>query len=154
MNKTLLVLLSTILIVSLINVAQAGNVETCYISIWFDPECTQECEGIDWGLIFVGETVNQTLYFKNRIGSVLVDFYFNTRNWDPWNLKYHTDLTWDAEGKSIPIGRVLEVTFSLYVYETAPTGDFYFDIYVGCSVGEPTGFKYGGHLEIWFYGGD
>ena len=109
-------------------IQMTGNIYTLKVEAFWDSQCTNRCETIDWGWLHPGDTKNVTIYLRNN-GNVNVTLSLSTANWIPAEAANYINLTWDREGY-LMTEQIIQCTFTLTVsieIQNTTTQSFSFD---------------------------
>ena len=105
-----------------------GKVRTMGVEAYWETECINVVQEIDWDIMEPGSNKTVEIYVKNP-GNSPGALNITTENWDPAVAATHINLTWNLEGLEINPGEVLvarlTLTVSLFVEDVDP---FSFDI--------------------------
>jgi len=93
-----------------------GYVKTIGVEVYFDAECTNEVNFIDWGYLQPGESKNLTIYVKNN-GTISMILSHNVQDWNPPAAENYITFSWNGEGKTVEKGDAIPVTLTLHVDE-------------------------------------
>ncbi|TRZ53934.1 MAG: hypothetical protein D4S01_00415 [Dehalococcoidia bacterium] len=151
-KKTLLLILivstATILISSAISIwlsnfhnltlPTIGTIKTIGVEAYWDPNCENKTETIDWDTVWPGSTKNVTLYIRS-VSNVKTALHLNTSNITPSNISEYLNLSWNYDGTPLNPDGIIPVTlflsassdksFSRYLIANNVT-DFSIDIHV------------------------
>lgn len=83
------------------------------IKVYFDLNCTEICEYIDWGYFSPGENKSITVYLY-REGNVNATLHMYTMDWEPENASSCLAVNWNQEGYFMS-ERFLEATITVSV---------------------------------------
>jgi len=109
-------------------VANMATVEAVTLSIYWDSNCTEEVDSIDWGILHPGSTKTVNLHVRNQ-DNATVCLSLNTANWEPSEASESIDFRWNYTGERINANKVVKVAFNLSVLrDTKLTGTFSFNI--------------------------
>jgi len=104
------------------------------IGVYSDHGCTQNVSSINWGTLTPGETKNDVVYVKNENeGNETIILNLTTLNWQPNNAILLLNFSWSCRNNTIEPGQVVEVTQTLSVAASIPSGfsGFSFNIVFG-----------------------
>jgi len=151
-KKTLLLILivstATVLISSAISIwfsdfhnltlPTIGTIKTIGVEAYWDPNCENKTETIDWNTVWPGSTKNVTLYIRS-VSNVKTALHLNTSNITPANISEYLNLSWDYDGTPLNTDEIIQVTlflsasddksFSRYLIDNDVT-DFNIDIHI------------------------
>ena len=88
---------ATAYLVKTYTIQMQGNIYAIGVEVFWDSQCTNKCETVDWGWLHPGESKNITLYLRNS-GNTPVTLTLSTENWLPAEAADYISLTWDREG--------------------------------------------------------
>jgi hypothetical protein len=97
-----------------LEVPSIGNINVIGVEAYWNIECTNKTELIDWGVIYPGESKDVTFYVKS-ISNKDVVLSFNLTNWVPPTISNYINLTWDYNEAPLSPGKVIPITFTLTV---------------------------------------
>lgn len=92
----------------------SARVKTVGIGVYLDPNCTFPVTEIDWGLIEPSEEKTFSAYIKNE-SNVAVTLTMHTEEWMPTTASSFIHLSWNYDGKAIPLDESKPVSFILSV---------------------------------------
>ncbi len=98
------------------SLSSSGSVKSINVEVYWDVECTQIADAIDWGLPVPGDTVNRSMYVKNS-GNAPLNLSLTTASWTPTEAESYLFPSWNGEGLSIDANEVMMVTLTLEVSE-------------------------------------
>jgi len=115
-----------------------GNIKTIGVEAYWDPNCENRTETIDWNTVWPGSTKNVTLYIRS-VSNVKTTLHLNTSNITPANISEYLNLSWDYDGTPLNPNEIIQVTlflsasddksFSRYLIDNDVT-DFNIDIHI------------------------
>jgi hypothetical protein len=110
--------------------SSSGSVKAINVEVYWDFECTQIVDSINWGVPSPGDTVNRNIFVKNT-GNAPLNLSLTTASWTPAEAESNLFTSWDGEGISVGSGEVVAVTLTLEVSEDV-TGitDFSFTVII------------------------
>ena len=76
------------------------------VRLFWDPECTQEIDNINWGYLTPGDTIKKTIFIKN-ISSSSKTISINIEEWNPANLYQYFSFQLSCENEVLEPGDVL-----------------------------------------------
>jgi hypothetical protein len=94
----------------------SGNIAAINVGIYSNHACTQTLEGIDWGDILPGSSIEKIIYIKNT-GSTPITLSMTATDWIPTNAYGPLTLTWNKEGVKLNKNEVTAATLTLTVAE-------------------------------------
>jgi len=94
------------------------------------PSLSVSPESINWGIIYPGTSVSETIEVTNT-GNVAVKLSFSTTNWNPSSAENYMSLAWDYDETPLSVGTTKTITLTLVVFSNI-TGitSFNFDIVI------------------------
>jgi hypothetical protein len=95
-------------------VPNTGTLEAIGVSVYWDNECTNVVDSIDWGVLEPGSNKNTMCYIRNE-GNSVTTLSMHTSNWSPSKASNHIILSWDYGGQSLDVDEAVQVTFTLDV---------------------------------------
>jgi len=151
-KKTILLILivstATILISSSISILLSrfsnltipgiGTIKTIGVEAYWDLNCENKTETIDWGTIWAGSSKNVTLYMRS-VSNFEATLYLNATNWNPANISDYMNLSWNYNGTTVHPDDTIQVTLTLsasssdsfiHYLITNDVKDFSFDIVI------------------------
>jgi hypothetical protein len=118
-----------------------GTIKTVGVEAYWDPNCENKTETIDWNTIWPGPTKNVTLYIRS-VSNVKTPLHLHTSNITPANISEYLNLSWNYDGTSLNPDEVIQVilflsasddkSFSRYLIDNDVT-DFNIDIHIVAS---------------------
>jgi len=151
-KKTLLLVLivstATVLISSAISIwlsdfhnltlPTVGTIKTIGVEAYWDPNCENKTETIDWNTVWPGSTKNVSLYIRS-VSNVKTTLHLYASNITPANVSEYLNLSWDYDGTPLNTDEIIQVTlflsasddksFSRYLIDNDVT-DFNIDIHI------------------------
>jgi len=151
-KKTLLLILivstATVLISSAISIwlsdfhnltlSTVGTIKTIGVEAYWDPNCENKTETIDWNTVWPGSTKNVSLYIRS-VSNVKTTLHLYASNITPANVSEYLNLSWDYDGTPLNTDEIIQVTlflsasddksFSRYLIDNDVT-DFNIDIHI------------------------
>ena len=151
-KKTLLLILivstATVLISSAISIwlsdfhnltlPTVGTIKTIGVEAYWDPNCENKTETIDWNTVWPGSTKNVSLYIRS-VSNVKTTLHLYASNITPANVSEYLNLSWDYDGTPLNTDEIIQVTlflsasddksFSRYLIDNDVT-DFNIDIHI------------------------
>jgi len=115
------------------SIPNRAKVKGVGLSIWWDYDCTQPVEYIDWGIIEPNETKTALVYIRSR-SNVDITLSLTTEDWNPQNASKYITLTWDYNDEPLSPKEVTPIRFYLHVSpDVTGIEDFTFTIVVHAS---------------------
>jgi len=125
-KKTLLLILivstATILISSSISILFSrfsnltlpgiGTIKTIGVEAYWDPNCENKTETIDWGTMWPGSSKNVTLYIRS-VSNIKTILHLNISNVNPAVISEYLNLSWNYDGTLLNPGGIIQVTLFL-----------------------------------------
>jgi len=115
-----------------------GTIKTIGVEAYWDPNCENKTETIDWDTIWPGSTKNVTLYIRS-VSNIKTVIHLNTSNITPANVSEYLNLSWNYNGTPINPNEIIQVTlflsasgddsFARYLF-TNKVKDFSLDIHI------------------------
>jgi len=91
-----------------------GNVITAGVGVYWDDECTNPVDSINWASVEPGGVKDRACYIRNEGNSAKV-LSFETSNWNPSSAQNYMTLSWNYGGQFINPNDVVKVRFTLSV---------------------------------------
>jgi len=104
---------ATAYLISSYTIQMTGNIYTLNLEAFWDSQCTNRCETIDWGWFHPGDSKSLIIYLRNN-GNVNATLSLSTANWIPAEAADYISLTWNREGY-LMTEKVIECTLTLTV---------------------------------------
>jgi hypothetical protein len=109
-------------------------VEGVKVEVYWDSQCTQVVDSVDWGSPDPGESISRTLYIKNP-GDAKMILDLSTSSWSPAGAESYLSVTWERQGATIDVDEVVQATLNLAVSDLVTVvADFSFSIVIEGSV--------------------
>jgi len=116
-----------------VRIPSRGTVKAVGVSVFWDGNCTNEADFIDWGLVEPGSANNVSVYVRND-GNVASTLFLTTENWSPVNASDYIRLNWNYSGQPLNPSEVAQVKLTLTVSPTIEgVESFSFDVAIGIS---------------------
>jgi len=113
-----IVLVSSISVSGLLNVqktiSSTGSIKSINVEVYWDYECTQVIDEIDWGQAMPGEDIVKTVYVKNS-GNSPITLSLSYSAWSPVEAGNYLSLAWNREGSIVNAGSVRSAVLTLSV---------------------------------------
>ncbi len=111
-------------------IGTSGTVKAINVEVYWDSECTQVVNDMDWGFWEPNSIVNKTVYIKNT-GNAPLTLSMSYAGWSPVEAGEYITLSWDKEGTQIVADEVVQAILTLSISNTI-TGitDFSFNIVI------------------------
>ena len=84
------------------------------IDLYWDAECKNVVQSIDWGTIVAGDTNNVTVYVRNE-GAENTILGLNVSGWTPLQAASYININWNYSGTPVPSGATLPIMLVLTV---------------------------------------
>ena len=104
---------ATAYLISSYTIQMTGNIYTLKVEAFWDSQCTNRCETIDWGWLHPGDSKSLTIYLRNN-GNVNATLSLSTANWNPAEVATYISLAWDREGY-LMTEQIIQCTLTLTV---------------------------------------
>jgi hypothetical protein len=101
-----------------------GTIKTIGVEAYWDPNCENKTETIDWNTVWPGSTKNVTLYIRS-VSNVKTALHLNTSNITPANVSEYLNLSWNYDGTPLNPDGIIQVTLFL-----SASGDYSFARYL------------------------
>jgi len=98
--------------VTRLKVPSIGTITTIGVEAYWDKNCENKTEKVDWGMIWPSSSKNVTFYLRS-VSNVDAKLKLNVTNWNPANISGYMDLSWDYNGTPISPHEVVQVNLSL-----------------------------------------
>ncbi len=95
-----------------LHVPSLGTIKTIGVEAYWDPNCENKTETIDWGTIWLGSSKNITFYIRS-VSNFKATLNLNATNWNPTNISNYTNLSWDYNGTPLNPGEIIRVILTL-----------------------------------------
>ncbi len=89
-----------------------GTIKTIGVEAYWDPNCENKTETIDWNTLWPGTTKNVTLYIRS-VSNVKTAIHLHTSNITPANVSEYLNLSWNYDGTPLNPSEVIQVTLFL-----------------------------------------
>lgn len=93
-----------------------GTIKSLGVNVYWDQQCTNSTNALDFGTMEPASSKNFTLYLRNE-GNNPLTLSMTSENWDPSNATSYMLLTWNREGEQINPDEVLEFEVGLSVFQ-------------------------------------
>jgi hypothetical protein len=99
------------------------------LGVYWDANCSQRVDSIDWGTLTLGETKEVIVYVRNEGNQTLI-LALTTLNWQPENASVWVHFSWTCQTIEVGTGQTVKVTQNLNVAPNIPGGfsDINFDL--------------------------
>ena len=88
------------------------------LGVYSDSACTKALTLLDWGKVYPGDIVHQTIYVKN-LGNNRLKLTLSAENWNPTTANEAFRVNWDTEASRIAPGQVVASNLTLTVSPNA-----------------------------------
>jgi hypothetical protein len=95
-----------------LKIPSVGNVITLGVEAYWDKNCENKTDQVNWDVIWPGSSKNVTFYLRSK-SNVAAKLNLNTTNWNPANVSNYMNLSWNYNGTPISPRKVVQVTLSL-----------------------------------------
>jgi hypothetical protein len=118
-----------------------ATIKTIGVEAYWDPNCENKTETIDWGTIWPGSSKNVTFYIRS-VSNFRATLNLNTTNWNPANISDYISLSWNYNGTPLNPGKIIQLTLTLSASSSNSfidylivndVRDFSFDIIIAAS---------------------
>jgi len=89
-----------------------GTIKTIGVEAYWDPNCENKTEILDWATMWPGSTKNVTLYIRS-VSNVKTSLHLNTSNINPANISEYLNLSWNYNGSLLNPDETIQVTLFL-----------------------------------------
>jgi hypothetical protein len=93
-------------------VPSLATIKTIGVEAYWDPNCENKTEIIDWDTIWPGSSKNVTLYIRS-ISNFETTLNLNTTNWNPANISDYISLSWSYNGTPLSPGEIIQLILTL-----------------------------------------
>ena len=108
----------------------SGSVKAINVEVYWDNNCTQVVNAVDWGTPDPGDDVNTTVYIRNS-GTASMNLSLTTSSWTPAEAANYITLSWDREGFVLNADEVTQAVLTLSVSDMiSGIVDFSFNIVI------------------------
>jgi hypothetical protein len=94
------------------NQAVTAEVITTSLGVYWDINCTQQVQSINWGSFSPGSSKNIIVYVRNE-GQEDTHLYLDTSDWQPTAARKFFSLIWNYAGKSLVPNMVIPIRLEL-----------------------------------------
>jgi hypothetical protein len=91
-------------------------IKSIEVGVYEDQDCSHPLQGIDWGVIELGQNKTQIAYMRNE-GNWEFHLSVFAANWTPPEAERYMNLTSDYQGQPIPVGSTVRVELVLSLSE-------------------------------------
>jgi hypothetical protein len=89
-----------------------GTIKTIGVEAYWDPNCENKTETIDWGTMWLGSIKNVTLYIRS-VSNVKTTLNLTTSDLNPASISAYVNLSWNYEGIPLNPDETIQLTLSL-----------------------------------------
>jgi len=111
-------------------------VESSYVGVYWDSDCTEEVTSIDWGVLTPGSSKEANIFVRNEEVTPSCVLLIQAEDWDPPEAAEFITLSWNSDVEVIDLNKTARVTLVLRVEPVATSLDFNFNIIIS-GVEEP-----------------
>ena len=109
------------------------EIETLNVGVYWDTNCTNPVNSLDWGRLDPGSTSNISFIIRNE-GNRYSTLFLNATNWNPTNASNYLTLKWNYDGRTLSPNAITAVTLSLIIASTTHgIENFTFDVIIGAN---------------------
>lgn len=110
--------------------SSTGAIKGINVEVYWDVECTQVVNSVDWGIPEPGDSLIRTIYVKN-IGNSPMTLNMSCSGWDPAEAESYLSVSWDRDGATIDADEVVSAVLTLSVSDLiSGITDFSFNIII------------------------
>lgn len=110
--------------------SSTGSVKAINVEVYWDDQCTQVVESIDWGTPEPGDILSKMIYVKNTGNSQMI-LNMSCSGWDPVGVDSYLALSWNRDGAIIDVDEVVQAILTFSVSESiSGVTDFSFNIII------------------------
>lgn len=91
-----------------------GNVNTVGVGVYWEKECLNEIQTINWNFMEPGSSQDVTVIVRCE-GNIPMTLNMTSSNWNPPSTSTYMTLTWNREGTQVDVGSVTEAVLTLSV---------------------------------------
>lgn len=114
--------------------SSASYVRGVNVEVYWDSQCTQVVDSVDWGSPEPGGSIGRTVYVKNP-GNTKMTLGMSSSSWSPAAAESYLSITWERQGATIDVDEVVQATLNLAVSDLiTEVADFSFNIVIEGSV--------------------
>ena len=111
-------------------------VESSYVGVYWDSDCTEEVTSIDWGVLTPGSSKEANIFVRNEEVTPSCVLLIQAEDWDPPEVAEFITLSWNSDVEVIDLNKTARVTLILRVEPVATSLGFNFNIIIS-GVEEP-----------------
>ena len=124
-------------------------VETLNVGVYWNAECTDKVEFLDWGTLTPGSDRRVRLYLRNEELDTSCYMTFWTTEWNPSEAKQYLTLQWNYDARSVPRSRIVQVDLEISVpKDIAGITDFSFTLFIAGTTTIPADPNHDGTVNI------
>ncbi len=94
--------------------AKADTVIGIGVGVYWDPNCTNTTQTLNWGNLAPNTTNTLTIFIRNE-GTQHATLQLGTTNWTPTNAQNYIALSWNYTGQTLKTNEVISVKLTLTV---------------------------------------
>lgn len=95
-------------------ISSTGTIKKIGCEVYWDQVLTQPVTTIAWGILEPGKEYNRSVFIKNT-SNVASQLMLGTEEWTPATASDYITLYWDYDNRTLAVGEVIPVTFTLAV---------------------------------------
>lgn len=111
-------------------------VESSYVGVYWDSDCTEEVTSIDWGVLTPGSSKEANIFVRNEEVIPSCVLLIQAEDWDPPEVAEFITLSWNSDVEVIDLNKTARVTLILRVESVATSLGFNFNIIISGVVAE------------------
>lgn len=112
-------------------IGNKGTVRVFGVGVYFDADCNNSVNYLDWGSVEQNSVKNITVFIRNE-GNKPSSLFLVADNWFPANASDFMTLKWDYDERTIQPYETIQVTLTLLIASVPQEiKDFSFDIKIG-----------------------
>ena len=105
-------------------------VESSYVGVYWDSDCTEEVTSIDWGVLTPGSSKEANIFVRNEEVTPSCILLIQAEDWDPPEVAEFITLSWNSDVEVIDLNKTARVTLILRVESVATSLGFNFNIII------------------------
>jgi len=90
-------------------------VESFFVGVYWDPQCTEEVASIDWGELMPGSARSVIIFLRNEVLDSSCFMSFWTENWNPPDADMYISVRWDYDNRNVELDKIVQVTMTIEV---------------------------------------
>lgn len=125
------IIVASVLVLTVIwRIRSTGRIKAIGVGVYWDAECTVECNTIDWGFMKAGELKGVTLFAKNT-RNVNLTLSLLSELYEPPEAQQYLTIDWNDTGLILTPEQIRPLQLTLYVsLNVTDITTFNFDIIV------------------------